>query len=161
MTSVNDTAPTALITGASGGIGYELARLFANDHHNLVLVARSEVKLAQFADELQRQFGVLVKAIALDLTAPNAPQILFDQLKREGTAVDILINNAGYGKLGEFAAVPIDYFSHQAVSRADAGARLRQDHESCFYRRVPARTADGRLLRHQGLRDFVLRGAGQ
>ena len=108
MTSVNDTAPTALITGASGGIGHELARLFANDHHNLVLVARSEVKLAQFADELQRQFGVLVKAIALDLTAPNAPQMLFDQLKRQGIAVAILVNNAGYGKLGEFAAVPIE-----------------------------------------------------
>jgi uncharacterized protein len=99
---------TALITGASGGIGYELARLFAKDHHNVVLVARSAPKLTQFADELQRQFGVSAKAVALDLTAPPAPQFLFDQLQREGIAVDVLVNNAGYGVLGEFAKVPLE-----------------------------------------------------
>jgi short-subunit dehydrogenase len=105
---MKDTTSTALITGASGGIGYELARLFAKDHHNLVLVARSGPKLSQFADELQRQFGVSAKPIALDLAAPRAPQLLFDQLQREGIAVDILVNNAGYGKLGEFAEVPVE-----------------------------------------------------
>ena len=97
-----------LITGASGGIGYELAKLFAKDGHNLVLIARSEPRLAQVAGELQRQFGISVKAVALDLTVPAAPQQLFDQLQSEGTAVDILINNAGYGKLGEFAEIPVE-----------------------------------------------------
>ena len=106
--AMKDTSSTALITGASGGIGYELARLFAKDHHNLVLVARSGPKLSQFANELQRQFGVSAKPIALDLAAPRAPQLLFDQLQREGIAVDILVNNAGYGKLGEFAEVPVE-----------------------------------------------------
>src|SRR5271155_3442423 len=99
---------TALITGASGGIGYELAKLFAKDHYNLVLVARSASKLTQFADELQRQFGISAKAIPLDLATTPAPQFMFDQLKREGTAVDILVNNAGYGVLGEFAKVPLE-----------------------------------------------------
>jgi uncharacterized protein len=99
---------TALITGASGGIGYELAKLFAKDHYNVVLVARSAPKLTQFADELQRQFGVSTKAIALDLTAAPAPQFLFDQLQREGITVDILVNNAGYGVLGEFAKVRLE-----------------------------------------------------
>ena len=99
---------TALITGASGGIGYELAKLFAKDRYNLVLVARSAPKLTQFVDELRRQFGVSAKAIPLDLTAASAPQFLFDQLKREGIAVDILVNNAGYGVLGEFAKVPLE-----------------------------------------------------
>lgn len=99
---------TALITGASGGIGYELAKLFANDHYNLVLVARSAPKLTQFADELQRQFGISTKAIPLDLTAAPAPQFLFDQLQRENIAVDILVNNAGYGVLGEFAKVSLE-----------------------------------------------------
>jgi len=99
---------TALITGASGGIGYELAKLFANDHYNLVLVARSVPKLTQFADELQRQFGITAKAIPLDLTAAPAPQFLFDQLQREGIAVDILVNNAGYGVFGEFAKTPLE-----------------------------------------------------
>lgn len=99
---------TALITGASGGIGYELAKLFAKDHHNVVLVARSAPKLAQFADELQRQFGVSAKAIPLDLTAAPAPQFLFDQLQREGIAIDILVNNAGYGMFGQFAEISLE-----------------------------------------------------
>ncbi len=99
---------TALITGASGGIGYELAKLFAYDHYNLVLVARSAAKLAQFADELQRESGISVKAIALDLTSSPAPQFLFDQLQREGIAVDILVNNAGYGVFGEFSKVSLE-----------------------------------------------------
>jgi short-subunit dehydrogenase len=99
---------TALITGASGGIGYELAKLFAKDHYNLVLVARGAPKLRQFADELNRQFGILAKAVPLDLTAGPAPQSLFDQLQREGIAVDILVNNAGYGVLGEFAKVSLE-----------------------------------------------------
>src|SRR6266481_3767926 len=60
---------TALITGASGGIGYELAKLFARDHHNLVLVARSADKLAQVSAELRAQ-NVTVRAVALDLATP-------------------------------------------------------------------------------------------
>src|SRR5271169_4579127 len=97
--------PTVLITGASGGIGYELAKLFARDHHNLVLVARSADKLAQVATELQAQ-GVTVKTIALDLATPPAPKFLFDQLQREGIAIDILVNNAGFEAFGEFAQMP-------------------------------------------------------
>jgi short-subunit dehydrogenase len=104
---MNDSK-TAVITGASGGIGYELARLFAKDHHDVVLVARSAPKLTQFADELQRQFGISAKAVPLDLTAAPAPQFLFDQLQREGIAVDILVNNAGYGVLGEFSKVSLE-----------------------------------------------------
>lgn len=98
---------TALITGASGGIGYELAKLFAKDRYNLVLVARSAGKLTQLADELQRQFGISVEAVPLDLTSGPAPQFLFDQLQREGIAVDILVNNAGFGVFGEFAKIPL------------------------------------------------------
>jgi hypothetical protein len=94
-----------LITGASGGIGYELAKLFARDHHNLVLVARSTDKLEQIAAELQ-SYGVTIKTITLDLTAPPAPRFLFDQLRRDNIAIDILINNAGFGIYGEFAQMP-------------------------------------------------------
>jgi uncharacterized protein len=93
-----------LITGASGGIGYELAKLFARDHHNLVLVARSADQLTRVGNELQT-FGVTAKSITLDLTSPPAPKFLFDQLQREGTAIDILINNAGFGAFGEFASM--------------------------------------------------------
>ncbi len=105
---VNQSAPTALITGASGGIGYELAKLFAKDHHNLVLVARNGSRLEQFGDELQRQFGNTVWTVALDLSAPAAPQSLFEELRREGVEVHILVNNAGYGRFGEFAEVALE-----------------------------------------------------
>jgi short-subunit dehydrogenase len=93
---------TVLITGASGGIGYELARLFARDHHDLILVARSGDKLAQIATELQA-LGVHVHTHALDLAAPTAPKFLFDQVQSAGLIVEILVNNAGFGALGEFA----------------------------------------------------------
>ena len=96
---------TALITGASGGIGYELAKLFARDHYNLVLVARSPEKLTQVATELNR-FGVTVRTIPVDLAASPAPKFLFDQLQRENIVVDVLINNAGFGAFGEFATSP-------------------------------------------------------
>jgi len=99
---------TVLITGASGGIGYEMAKLFAKDHHDLVLVARSGEKLAQFAGELQRMFGITARPVALDLSQSSAPQILFDQMRREAIAVDILVNNAAYGMRGEFADIPLE-----------------------------------------------------
>ncbi len=105
MSNRNDTA---LITGASGGIGYELAKLFAREKYNLVLVARSAPKLTQFAGELQRQFGIQAKPLALDLSAASAPQSLFDDLQREGIAVGVLVNNAGYGAYGEFAQIPLE-----------------------------------------------------
>jgi short-subunit dehydrogenase len=98
----NTGMSTVLITGASGGIGYELAKLFARDRHNLVLVARSGDKLAQLATEL-RTSGMTVKTVPLDLASPAAPKFLFDQLQSENAAVDILINNAGFGTFGEFA----------------------------------------------------------
>ena len=96
---------TALVTGASGGIGYELAKLFAQDRYDLVLVARSSDKLNQFAGELRQQFGVTVKTVSLDLAPAPAGKILFDHLEGEKIAVDVLVNNAGFGVFGEFAAM--------------------------------------------------------
>ena len=95
---------TVLITGASGGIGYELTKLFARDRHDLVLVARSGDKLAQVAAEVQ-PLGVAVKIVSLDLAAPPAARFLFDQLHREGIAIDVLVNNAGFGAFGEFTQI--------------------------------------------------------
>lgn len=98
-------ASTALITGASGGIGYELAKLFARDHHNLILVARNGEKLAQVAAELQPS-GIYVKTIALDLAEAGAPRALFDQVQQEGIRIEMLVNNAGFGAFGNFADMP-------------------------------------------------------
>ncbi len=99
---------TALITGASAGIGRELAKLFAKGGYSVVLAARNGARLDQFADELQRQFTISVKAFALDLGSASAPQFLFDQVERENIDIDVLVNNAGYGKLGAFADVPLE-----------------------------------------------------
>ncbi len=96
---------TALISGASGGIGYELAKLFARDRYSLVLVARGADKLNQAAQELQSKFGVSVKTVALDLSVAPATRFLFDQLQRERVTVDVLVNNAGFGAFGEFAGM--------------------------------------------------------
>lgn len=94
---------TAVVTGGSGGIGRELAKLFAQDGYNLVLLARNAARLQQVAADLEKQFGVSAKPFPLDLASSAAPQFLFDQLQRENVAVDVLLNNAGYGKLGAFA----------------------------------------------------------
>jgi uncharacterized protein len=93
---------TALITGASGGIGLELAKLFAKDGYRLILVARDEKRLAKLAQELTGQ-GNEVKTVALDLSQSTAPQQLMDQLKRDGVSVDVLVNNAGFGLFGNFS----------------------------------------------------------
>src|SRR5881227_3572794 len=87
---------TALVTGASGGIGYELARLLARDGFDLVVVARSEEKLAQLARDFAERFGVSVKVVAKDLAQPTAPGEVFAELQREALPIDVLVNNAGY-----------------------------------------------------------------
>lgn len=93
---------TALVTGASGGIGLELAELFAQDGNDLVLVARSGDKLDQLATRFAIQYKVYAKVVVADLTEPDAPQQVFDALKQDGIAVDILVNNAGFGNYGYF-----------------------------------------------------------
>jgi len=93
---------TALITGASGGIGYELAKVFARHKHNLVLVARNGNKLEQLAQELRQKFGVKVLVLAQDLSLPNAANLIFDQLQSKSIRVDFLVNNAGFGNFGFF-----------------------------------------------------------
>ena len=115
---------TALITGASVGIGRELAKLFAQDGYNLVLVARNAARLQEVAADLAKQFGVSAKSFPLDLTSSAAPQFLFDQLQRENIIVDVLINNAGYGKLGAFAEVPYEESAGQIVLNISALTHL-------------------------------------
>jgi uncharacterized protein len=92
----------ALITGASSGIGLDLARLMAPDF-DLVITARHADQLDKFALELQAQHGNHVHAIAGDLSRPGVPQEILSEVERRGLAVDILINNAGFGASGAFA----------------------------------------------------------
>lgn len=94
---------TALVTGASGGIGEELARLFAADGHSLILVARSRDKLERLAAELKEKHNVAARVIASDLSHPESPREIFDELEGAGVSIDALVNNAGFGSYGLFA----------------------------------------------------------
>ena len=94
---------TALITGASFGIGAEFARIFAREGYNLVLVARRADKLRQIASELEKAHGTRSLILAADLTDPGAPAYVIDQTTRADIQVDVLVNNAGFGQYGFFA----------------------------------------------------------
>lgn len=98
---------TVLITGASSGIGEELARLFARDGSDLVLVARTEAKLAALANELEEAHRITVHVVPADLSTPQAPREIFEQAQREGLEIDVLVNNAGFGARGAFAALDL------------------------------------------------------
>jgi short-subunit dehydrogenase len=98
-------AHTALITGASSGIGEALARCFAADGHALVLVARSAGKLKALAAELEAAHGVKVIVQPADLAAPDAPKALAAALKRKRVVVDMLVNNAGVLEQGAFTGM--------------------------------------------------------
>lgn len=92
----------ALITGASGGIGKELAELFAKDGHNLILVARNEKKLIGVKKKLETRYGIRVVVIVLDLSKQNAAEKLHAYTTQKQYVVDHLVNNAGFGDWGEF-----------------------------------------------------------
>ncbi len=92
----------ALITGASGGIGYHLALELARKKHNILLVARSEQKLKELSNQLVDQYGVKCDYLALDLSTKNSAPLLFNWCLTNKHEVDILINNAGYGLFGYF-----------------------------------------------------------
>lgn len=103
----NNKPRTALVTGASGGIGLELARLFAQDGYNLVLVARNSEKLAQLASELEKRHSISAKTVAIDLSEHDSPEQLYSQLQTEGISVDVLVNNAGFTVFGRFLETPL------------------------------------------------------
>lgn len=92
----------ALVTGASGGIGLEIARELASRKFNLVLTARSEGKLKQAAGELAEKYGVQTLALAADLGQPGAADKLYGELSTQGIQVEVLVNNAGFGTAGPF-----------------------------------------------------------
>lgn len=90
----------ALITGATSGIGYALAHLMAKQGHDLVLIARKETLLVQLKDELENKYGVSVSILSNDLSQPHSAHVIFERYK--DADIEILINNAGAGHVGDF-----------------------------------------------------------
>lgn len=130
-----------LITGASGGIGWELARQFAAGGHPLILVARSESRLLEKQALLQEEFHVDVQVLPQDLTQPNAAQAVFDATASHGWTVDILVNNAGFGDFVSFADAD---WQHQAdMVTLNVTALMQLTH--CFARSMREQ-GGGRIL---------------
>jgi short-subunit dehydrogenase len=99
---------TALITGATSGIGYELAKVFAKNGYNLFIVARNENELQKTAEELQQQFGISVETIAKDLFNRKNAFELYNEVKSRNVQIDVLVNDAGQGQYGEFTETDIN-----------------------------------------------------
>ena len=94
---------TTLITGASSGIGAAFARKVAKRGRNVLLVARSEDKLIALCNEIGRVSGIRAQYVAMDLTEPDAAARLFEETGKRALEIDMLVNNAGFGSMGEFA----------------------------------------------------------
>ncbi|MEZ0169872.1 SDR family NAD(P)-dependent oxidoreductase [Microvirga sp. TS319] len=98
----------AVITGASSGIGAEMARVFAARGYALVLAARRHERLEALGEEIQKNHGVPVEVMALDLEDRGAPQDLAEMLRDQGIRAHTLVNNAGFGLRGDFATLPFE-----------------------------------------------------
>lgn len=105
---MNDEPRWAVITGASSGIGAELARVFASRGYSLVLTARRHERLEALAEEIQKAHEIPVEVMALDLEDREAPQDLAEMLRDRGIKVHTLVNNAGFGLRGNFATLPFE-----------------------------------------------------
>src|SRR5215210_1038103 len=106
---MNDAGrPVALITGASSGIGLDLAKIFAEAKFDLVLVARNEEALRALAAEVEQKHGVKAHVLAKDLAKISSAQEIFDELKARGIAIEVLVNNAGFGTHGPFVRSDLD-----------------------------------------------------
>lgn len=102
----------ALITGASGGIGLELARCMARNGHHLVLVARRAEALHALQAELEAGYGIRAEVLVADLSVPGQAHALHAECRERGYIIDCLVNNAGYGDYGRLDAAKIDTYAN-------------------------------------------------
>src|SRR5271163_3897825 len=137
---------TALITGASFGIGLELARIFAREGYNLVLVARTADKLRQLASELEKAHGTRSLILAVDLSEPGAAAYVLDQTTRAGIDVDVLVNNAGFGQYGPFAENDLEECLRQIQLNITTLTHLTRLYLPEMIKRASSEKTTGRIL---------------
>ncbi|MBQ7874585.1 MAG: SDR family oxidoreductase [Oscillospiraceae bacterium] len=132
---------TVLITGASGGIGLEFAKIFASKGDNVILVARSEDKLIRIRKYLEEKYHIFARFYAKDLTLPNAAKELFDEIVSDGCKVDYLINNAGFGDNRAF--LHADWETHEKMVKLNVLALM----ELCYlFGRAMYNRGGGKIL---------------
>lgn len=120
------TNKRALITGASAGIGKELAEIHAANNGDLVLLARRKDRLEVMKDELEKKHSIKVYTIAKDLSKREAPKEVFDELKKQNLSVDYLINNAGFSEVGYFQK--IDWHTQESIIMVNVMASVELTH---------------------------------
>lgn len=106
-----NNSKTVLITGASSGIGRELSKFFAKDNYNLILTARNEQKLNDIAEKLTESYNSQITIIKKDLSKADSAEELYKEIKSRNLEIDILINNAGFGKSGPFCSGDTETYS--------------------------------------------------
>lgn len=133
---------TALITGASSGIGKELAKRHAKNEGNVILVARSENKLKELKTSLEEEFGIKAFVIVKDLTKENAAKELFDEIDELKLNVDYLMNNAGIGELTQFSEAEL--WRYQQMIELNVSSLT----EMCYYftEYVKVNNTNGKIL---------------
>lgn len=135
-------AKTALITGAASGIGQELARLFAKDGYELILVDKNQEGLDVLTNHFHNQYGSSTTIITKDLADPNAPQDIYDQTAGQGQVIDVLVNDAGFGVYGQFAT-ETDFEQEKEVVQVNAVALM---HLTKLYLKDMVARNDGKIL---------------
>jgi short-subunit dehydrogenase len=134
-------AMTALVTGASAGLGAAFARLFAKDKHDLFLVARRRDRLLALADELSAQNGIRAHVLAADLGTPEGPRQVIAEAQRLGLAVEFLVNNPGFGTSGPFVKADLG----RELEMVDVNVRAVVELTHAFVRPMVER-GRGRIL---------------
>lgn len=131
----------ALITGGTTGIGLELARLFAKDQYNLVIVARNQDDLEKTAKEIKEKYRIKVHSIAKDLIERKGPFEVYEEVKTNGIHIDVLVNNAGQGEYGKFIHTDIE--RQLDIIQLNIGAYVGLT--KCFLNTMMARN-EGKIL---------------
>jgi len=108
MTGQTNEKNYVLITGATVGIGYEMAKVFAKEGYPLILVARQQDRLKEVQAELHQQYGIDVEYFAVDLSGESAAKGLYEDIQARHLPVEILVNNAGFGLIGKFVELNLE-----------------------------------------------------